>query len=88
MSFFEPPLGLHAGGELAGIELRLEFVENRRVNVSWRTLFGTGFVTRKQGFEPARPDRRQPPEKVAAGDAAKVGNLRGTVFTPGGELDG
>ena len=88
MFLFEPPLSLHSGDELAGIELRLKFVENRRIDASWRTLLGTGFVTLEKGFEPARPYRRQPAEKVSAGDAAKIGDLRGSVFSPSGELDG
>jgi hypothetical protein len=80
--FFKPALGLHPGDELAGVELRLEFVENRRIDVSRGAFLGTGLVTLEQGIKPAFSYCRQPAEEMTAGDAAKIGNLRGSVFPP------
>jgi hypothetical protein len=80
---FLPPLGLDSGEEFAGIQLRLEFVEDLRGDASWRTLPGTGFLTREQGFETSFPHCRQPAEKVTSGNAAKISDLSGSMLSAG-----
>jgi hypothetical protein len=88
MGFFKPPLGLHSGNEFTGSELRLEFTQNRRIKVSWSAFLRPGLVTLEQGFKSAFPYRPQPAEEMAAGDAAEIGNLCGSILSPGGKLDG
>jgi hypothetical protein len=75
---------LDSGEEFAGIQLRLEFVCGPlRGDASWRTLPGTGFLTREQGFETSFPHCRQPAEKVTSGNAAKISDLSGSMLSAG-----
>ena len=88
MLFFEPPPGVDCGDEFAGVELCLEFVDDRRGDISWRAALGTGLVTLEQGLKASFPNGRQPTEQMTAGNAAIIGDLRGCVLSPGGEFDG